>query len=105
MNNPVRSWVTTGAQLLQRFRADQSGNYLIMMALLMPVLIGFVGLGTDYALWVYTHQAAQAAAESAAVSAATAANNLTVEAQAVTASYGFVDGSNGVTVTVNQPPQ
>jgi len=105
MNDPVRSLVTTTAQLLQRFRADQSGSYLIMMALLMPVLVGVVGLGTDYALWVYTHQTAQAAAESAAVSAATAANNFTVEAQAVTASYGLVNGSNGVTVTVNQPPQ
>jgi Flp pilus assembly protein TadG len=105
MNNRVPSLFTTGAGLLQRFRADQSGNYLVMMALLMPVLVGFVGFGTDYALWIYTHQTAQAAAESAAVSAATAANNFTVEAQAVTATYGFVDGSNGVTVTVNQPPQ
>lgn len=105
MNNRVPSLLTTGAGLLQRFRADQSGNYLLMMALLMPVLIGFVGFGTDYALWMYTHQTAQAAAESAAVSAATAGNNFTVEAQAVTAAYGFVDGSNGVTVTVNQPPQ
>jgi Putative Flp pilus-assembly TadE/G-like len=71
----------------------------------MPVLVGFVGFGTDYALWVYTHQAAQAAAESAAVSAATAGNNFTLEGQAVAATYGFVDGSNSVTVTVNQPPQ
>jgi hypothetical protein len=76
-----------------------------MMALLMPVLVGFVGFGTDYALWVYTHQTAQSAAESAAVSAATAGRNFSVEANAVTATYGFVHGANGATITVNQPPQ
>jgi Flp pilus assembly protein TadG len=91
--------------LLREFSSDQSGNYIIMMALLMPALVGFVGLGTDYALWVYTHQTAQAAAESAAVSAATAGNNITVEAHAVAAAYGFVHESNGATITVNQPPQ
>ena len=100
-----RAFCKTVSELLHLFRSDQSGSYLMVMALLMPVLVGCVGLGTDYAMWVYTHQTAQAAAESAAVSAATAANNMTVEAQAVTATYGFVHEHNGTTVTVNQPPQ
>lgn len=92
--------------LLVRFARDKSGSYLIIGALMMPVLIGFVGLGTDYGLWVYAHQSAQSAADSAAVSAATAGNgtDLTVQAGAVTASYGFLNGVNGATVTVNQPP-
>jgi Flp pilus assembly protein TadG len=101
----LRSLLTSRLELLRRFRSDQSGSYLVMMALLMPALAGVVGLSTDYALWVYSHQTAQAAAESAAVSAATAGNNFSVEAKAVTAMYGFVDGTNGVTITVNQPPQ
>jgi Flp pilus assembly protein TadG len=93
--------------LVIRFARDQSGSYLIIGALMMPVLIGFVGLGTDYGLWVYTHQSAQSATDSAAVSAATdgKAADLTVQANAVTASYGFANGVNGTTVTVNQPPK
>jgi len=93
--------------LLFRFLHDKSGSYLIISALLMPVLIGFVGLGTDYGLWVYTRQSAQSAADSAAVSAATEGNAsaLTVQARAVTALYGFANGVNGTTVTVNQPPK
>src|ERR1700676_5161129 len=77
--------------LVIRFARDKTGSYLIISALMMPVLIGFVGLGTDYGLWVYTHQSAQSAADSAAVSTATDGNeaNLTVQAGAVTASYGF----------------
>lgn len=105
MTRRLRSLFAEQSELVRRFRSDQSGNYLVMMALLMPALVGCVGLGTDYALWVYTHQTEQSAAESAALSAATAGSNLSVEANAITAAYGFVDGANGVTVTVNQPPQ
>ena len=92
--------------LLARFARDTSGSYLIIGALMMPVLVGFVGLGTDYGLWVHTHQSAQSAADSAAVSAATADNatDVTVQASAVTALYGFVNGTNGTTVAVNRPP-
>jgi Flp pilus assembly protein TadG len=92
--------------LLARFARDTSGSYLIIGALMMPVLVGFVGLGTDYGQWVYTHQSAQSAADSAAVSAATAdkATDVTVQASAVTALYGFVNGTNGTTVAVNRPP-
>lgn len=101
------TYFRNGENLVVRFARDRSGSYLIIGALMMPVLIGFVGLGTDYGLWVYTHQSAQSATDSAAVSAATdgKAADLTVQANAVTASYGFVNGVNGSTVTVNQPPK
>jgi len=102
----ARACLISSKTLLARFVRDKSGSYLIIGALMMPVLIGFVGLGTDYGLWVYTHQSAQSATDSAAVSAATDGNaaNVTLQAGAVTASYGFVNGVNGATVTVNQPP-
>lgn len=96
--------------LLLGFKRDQGGNYLVVAGLAMPVLVGAAGLGTEVGLWLYKHQAMQAAADSGAISAATAfynqgnANNLAVQAGAVTASYGFVDGASGVTVTVHQPP-
>lgn len=93
--------------LFSRFWRDTSGSYVIIGALMMPVLVGAVGLGTDYGLWVHTHQTAQSAADSAAVSAATdgKASNLQIQALAVAASYGFLNGADGATVTVNQPPK
>lgn len=91
---------------VRRFQCDQSGSYVIISAILMPVLVGTVGLGTEGGLWLYKHQAMQGAADSGALSAAMVSDSsMTVNAQAVTASYGFVAGSNGVTVTVNKPPQ
>ncbi len=110
MSDHLRALLRTGCDLLLRFRRDQSGNYLIIAGLMMPALVGIVGLGTDYGLWTYTHQAMQSAADSAAVSAATAYNNvntsnIAMQANAVTGSYGFVNGTNGVVVTVNRPPQ
>jgi len=97
-------------EFLRRFRRDQSGGYLVIAGLMMPVLVGFVGLGTDATLWLYKHRAMQSAADSGAFSAATAYINntktqagLASQAKAVTGSYGFVDGANNVSVTVNWP--
>jgi hypothetical protein len=90
--------------LLHRFRRDQSGSYIIIIALAMPVLVGIAGLGTEVGWWLYDHKNMQSAADSAAVSAATAGSNLNAEADSVTALYGFTNGTRNVTVTVNQPP-
>ena len=90
--------------LLRRFADDQSGSYVILAALLMPVLIGTAGLGTEVGFWYYKHKNMQSAADSGAVSAATAGTNLTDEANAITASYGYANGVSNVVVAVNQPP-
>jgi Flp pilus assembly protein TadG len=100
--------------LLKRFRRDEAGSYLIITGLMMPALIGFAGLGTEAGLLYQKHRTMQSAADSAAVSAATAlfveSNNpslasvLLAQANAVTSPFGFPNGSNGATVTVNQPP-
>jgi len=89
--------------LLQRFRHDQSGSYIII-ALAMPVLVGAAGLGTEVGWWLYEHKNMQSAADSVAVSAATAGSNLSVEANSVTSFYGLTNGTKNVAVTVNQPP-
>jgi Flp pilus assembly protein TadG len=101
--------------LLRRFRRDESGGYLLMASLMMPVLVGLVGLGTESGLWMYKHRTMQNTADSGAYSAATAyvkgieAGGTVTEAQlreqarAVAATYGFVHGANDVTVTVNWP--
>ncbi|MBR0896925.1 hypothetical protein JQ616_18345 [Bradyrhizobium tropiciagri] len=94
--------------LLRRFVRDQSGSYVIISALLMPVLVGTAGLGTEVGWWYYKHKNMQSAADSGAVSAATAASagaDLLSEANAVTANYGYVNTVNNVTIAVNQPPK
>src|SRR6266700_7227191 len=83
---------------------------LIVAGLTLPVVLGFVSLGTEAGLWYYKHQAMQSAADSGALAAAVdyylESNDgvLKVQAQSVIARYGFIDGANGVTVTVNRPP-
>lgn len=90
--------------LLKRFARDQAGSYAIIIALLMPVLVGTAGLGTEVAWWFYKHKNMMSAADSAAVSAATAGTNFATEANAITTFYGYANGISNVTVTVNQPP-
>ena len=91
----------------------------------MPVLIGVAALGTEGAQVLTLHRQAQAAADLAAVSVASyyaaqytkyaadlsgtlptqpTQTNLAAQAQAVAANYGFVDGTNGVAVTMHNPP-
>jgi Flp pilus assembly protein TadG len=93
-----------GYRLLQNFLSDQSGSYVLVVAMMMPVLVGTAGLGTEVVWWLYKHKDMQSAADSGAVSAATAGSNLAVQANSVTASYGYANGVSNVTVTVNQPP-
>src|SRR5207244_2013644 len=87
---------TAARDLLRRFAHEQSGSYVVITALTMPVLLGMAGLGTEMGLCYYTHQHMQSAADSAALSAATASyvqgdsTGLATQAKAATAAYGFV---------------
>src|SRR5262245_37992698 len=95
---------------LHRFERDESGSYLIIAALLLPALIGVIGLGPGGGLWYMRHNKMQHTADSAAISAATEyylnrkPETLALQAQSVSATYGFVHNADGVKVTVNQPP-
>jgi len=102
--NGIRTTTPYIESLLQRFRRDESGSYVIVAAVVMPALIGVAGLGTEAAWWLYKHRDMQSAADSGAVSAATAGINLAAEANSITASYGYANGTNNVTVAVNEPP-
>jgi Flp pilus assembly protein TadG len=94
--------------LAARFMRDRSGAYAVMFGLMAPIFLGTLTLGTETGLWYKTQEKMQGAADSAAISAAVGLNagntNLTLQADAVAASYKFVNGSSGTTVTVNQPP-
>lgn len=92
---------TVGGGVLRRFWRDRCANYSMIVVLLLPVLTGFVGVGTEMGLWLYDQQSEQTAANSAAFSAAVlyrnavAAGNSTqgpnaqTQAIAVAANYGF----------------
>ena len=95
-------------KLFRVFCRDQAGSYTILAGLAMPMLVGLSGLGTEVGLWYYKHQSMQAAADSGAVSAATANSgniaDLEMQAYSVAASYGYINGVDGSTVSVNRPP-
>jgi hypothetical protein len=79
------------------------------MGLSIVGIIGVVGLGTEGTYLVFKHRQLQSATDSAAMSGVMALGqeyprDPESEANAVAANLGFVDGVDGVTVTVNTPP-
>lgn len=90
--------------------SDRRGVSALVIALGLTALLGFAGLAIDVSLWYADKRAAQGAADSAAFSAAYdymqsgSSRYATATANAIAAQYGFVNGSGGVTVTVNNPP-
>ncbi len=101
------SAATKAARLCHRLIAERSGASAVMVGLVISGLLGFVGLGTEAAHWYVSQRTMQGAADAAAYGAALAGSSstmYTVDAQAIAASYGFVNQQAGVTVTVNNPP-
>src|SRR5260370_38388668 len=87
---------------LHRLRADEGGAVSVMMGFLLIPLVGALGVGFEVSNWYLTARGMQNAADAAAIAAATnAGSNYDVEAKAVAAQYGFVDGSNNVTVAAS----
>jgi Flp pilus assembly protein TadG len=100
------------AQLAARAARDPSGTISVMAAISLTAIIGFVGLGTEASFWYVQKRHMQSAADSASFTAVAdmkagdtfASGKPTAAAKAIAAQYGFVDGTSGVTVTVNNPP-
>ena len=59
----LRKLISQGESSLKRFQRDESGTYVIIMALAMPVLVGTAGLGTEVGWWLYKHKNMQSAAD------------------------------------------
>ena len=73
-----------------------------MMGLLLPVLLGALGIGFEISNWYMKKRAMQNAADAAAIAAASnAEENYNIEAAAVAAHYGFVDGTDNIVVTAS----
>jgi Putative Flp pilus-assembly TadE/G-like len=87
---------------LRRLRADQRGAVSITMGLMMIPLVGFLALGFEVSNWYLITRSMQNAADAAALAAAiNNSANYDVEARAVAAQYGFVNGVNNVLIGVS----
>jgi Flp pilus assembly protein TadG len=79
---------------------QERGAVAFMFALIATGVIATIGLGIDVIGWYRTNRTLQNAADAAAVAAArNGTSSYQSEALAVAASYGFIDGSNGISVT------
>lgn len=87
--------------------SEDHGQTIILAALCMPLLMGFIGLAVDAGLMFRAEREMQTAADSGAIAGAEELNygDVTAAAKADTALNGVTDGVNGATVTVNSPPK
>lgn len=76
---------------------------MVLAAICMPVLLGFLGFAIDFGMLMVEKRKVQAAADAAAVAGATEIKfgDFVVAAQSVAALNGFADGVGGATVSVN----
>ena len=94
------------AQKARELRRDEEGQTIVLAALCMTLLLGFVALSVDVGLMFHAKRAMQTAADSGAIAGALETNygDVTAAAQKDAALNGFTDGTGGVTVAVNNPP-
>ena len=90
-------------------RKNEAGQALVFAAVGLVVIIGVAGLGIDMGMLRYQKRLQQTAADSGALAGANnlafpASGGITAGAKNASAGNGFTDGTNNVTVTVNNPP-
>ena len=94
-----------------KLHTSEDGQALVLTAICMTVLMGFLGLAIDVGLLFQTRQRVQTAADAAATAAALdylyggSVTSAQAAGKAAAAQNGFTDGSNSVTVTINVPPK
>jgi uncharacterized membrane protein len=86
------------------------GQALILMAVAMPVLLGFLAFAIDMGSLYRAKRNLQIAADAASTAGALdylysgSISSVTAAARAASAANGVTDGSRGGVVTVNSPP-
>ena len=90
-----------------RTRNGEAGQSLVLVGVALIVLIGVLGLAVDMGYLRYVRRELQTAADAAAYAGAMDITYGTVSTagQAAASENGFPNGANGVTVTINNPPQ
>lgn len=96
----------TGDRVLNLL-VDERGQTIILAALCMSVLLGFLALAVDVGLMFNAKREMQTAADSAAIAGAQELNfgDVIAAAKADSARNAVTDGKYGATVTVNNPPK
>ena len=91
------------SSLFRRPARLRSGTTLVMFAILLPVLLGMVGLVIDSGLLMASYRQVQNAADAAALAAATDKSRGESDAAAVASANSFMvnNGMNGVTLVLN----
>jgi hypothetical protein len=90
---------------------SENGQVLVVMSLSMMALLGVMGLALDVGMLFHAKRTQQIAADAAAVAGAldyrynADVNSALAAGKAAAAQNGFIDGSNGVTVSINIPPK
>lgn len=90
-----------------KFLRDQRGQATIVIGLGIACLCGMAGFAVDVGSLFHVKRELQTAADAGAIAGAQEINysDVTTAADAATAQNGMTNGSNGVTVTVNNPPK
>ena len=86
--------------------AHQDGGIAIMLAFMVPVIIGFIGLGVEVPTWYSQRGDLQSATDAAAIATVYqigSGNSLSTTARNEMSRNGY-GSSSGVTITVNNPP-
>jgi Putative Flp pilus-assembly TadE/G-like len=85
-----------------RLRADDRGAVSVIMGFLMIPLVGALALGFEVSNWYMTARGMQNASDAAALAAAANGGpNYDVEAKAVAARYGYIDGTNTISIAAS----
>src|SRR5579863_4893391 len=88
------------SRLVSNLLRCKRANIAILFGFMAPMFVGGLGMGAETALWYVDQRNTQNASDAAALAAAAdGTTNYSTVANAVAAQYGFVDGTNGVTVT------
>lgn len=88
-----------------RIHRDERGQTIILVALSLPLLLGFVAIATDVGALFKDKRTMQTAADAAAIAAALNRNyDYQTAGKDASIANGYHDGNNGVTVTINNGP-
>lgn len=89
-----------------RLHHDERGQTIILVALSLPLMLGFVGIATDVGALFKDKRTMQTAADAAAIAGALNLNygNYKAAAKDASKANGYTDGSNGVVVDPEDPP-
>src|ERR1044072_3829426 len=91
---------------MRRMRGE-SGQTVILVALCLTCILGFVGFATDVGVLLHAKRNLQIAADAAAIAGAKQINidatHVTAAEYAASAQNGFTNGVNGTTVTPSYP--